>query len=105
MPGVLMADHELSSDPVHITIVGHKSDAAARTLHEAARAYPAAYKRLDWWDTSEGPLPNPDVTYPELGEAAAFICTNRICSLPMFTAQDLTTTLQKLSGPKITPRS
>ena len=100
MPGLLLADKELSADPAHITIVGRKGDAQAKQLHEAARAYRAGYKRLDWWDTSEGPLPNPDVTYPELSEAAAFICTNRICSLPLFTPGDLTATLQKLTAPK-----
>ena len=105
MPGLLLADRELSTDPTHITIVGRKSDAAAMLLHETARAYPAAYKRLDWWDTSEGPLPNPDVTYPQLDQAAAFICTNRICSLPMFTPQDLTATVQRLSAPKPPPRT
>ena len=105
LPGVLLADHELGGDPAHITIVGRKTDANAARLHAAARGYPAAYKRLDWWDTREGPLPNPDVTYPELDQAAAFICTNRICSLPMFTPEDLTATLQRLAGPKTPPRT
>ena len=53
-------------------------------LHAAGRAYPASYKRIDWWDTREGPLPNPDVQYPELEQPAAFACTNRICSQPVF---------------------
>ena len=54
------------------------------SLHATARAIPTLYKRLDWWDKREGPLPNPDVQYPELDQPAAFACTNRICSQPVF---------------------
>ena len=95
MPGVLLADAETSNEPTHITIVGGKSDSKAQSLQTAARAVPVLYKRVDWWDRSEGPLKNPDVTYPELDGPAAFLCTNRICSLPAFTAEDLNAALQR----------
>ena len=95
LPGVLLADAEVSVDPTHITIVGGKTDKAAQALHAAARAVPVFYKRIDWWDRTEGALKNPDVTYPELGEAAAFLCTNRICSLPAFTPDELQAALQR----------
>ena len=42
------------------------------------------YKRVEWWDQREGALPNPDVQYPELEQAAAFVCTDRSCSPPIF---------------------
>ena len=103
MPGLLVADREVAAEPAHITIVGAKSDARSQHLDEAARAYPARYKRLDWWDTSEGPLANPDVTYPVLAEPAAFVCTNHICSLPLFTADELKATIKRLTSPE--PRS
>ena len=96
LPGVLLADSEISRDPAHITIVGHKDDATAQALHAAARAYPALYKRIDWWDTREGPLKNPDVTYPELDTAAAFVCTNKICSLPSFSTDEFAATMARL---------
>ena len=82
--GIVLADEELGGEPIHITIVGRKDDPAADALHEAARRYPALYKRVDWWDRSEGPMLNADIEYPELGRAAAFACGNRICSLPVF---------------------
>jgi hypothetical protein len=47
------------------------------------------YKRVEWWDRSEGPLPNPDVAYPELGRAAAFVCAEGRCSRPLFSVEDL----------------
>jgi len=92
----LLADRELSTPPLHLTIVGAKSDPAARELFRAALAYPSNYKRLEWWDVSEGRLPNPDVQYPQLKSAAAFVCTNRTCSPPVFHAQDLRAKIDKL---------
>ncbi|MFI5106286.1 MAG: hypothetical protein ACHP79_15295, partial [Terriglobales bacterium] len=45
--GTLLADREFSSDPVHITIVGHKDDPAAQALFHAGAAYPSGYLRLE----------------------------------------------------------
>ncbi|MGH6823209.1 MAG: DUF255 domain-containing protein [Methylocella sp.] len=97
LPGVLLGDLELGREPVHITIVGHKDDKDAAMLFAAARAFPARYERLEWWDTSEGPLTNPDVTYPELDKPAAFACANRTCSLPVFTGADLTAAVDRMA--------
>jgi uncharacterized protein YyaL (SSP411 family) len=86
LPGVLLADEEFAVEPTHMTIVGRKDDPRAQALHALARALPARYKRLEWLDPREGKLPNPDVEYPDLGEPAAFACSNRICSFPSFSA-------------------
>ena len=94
-PGILLAGFESANEPAHITVVGPKTGAGTMALHEAARMVPVFYKRLDLWDRAEGPLSNPDVTYPELEEAAAFVCTNRICSLPAFTPGDLNAALKR----------
>jgi uncharacterized protein YyaL (SSP411 family) len=97
MPGVLLADEELAVEPTHMTIVGHKDDPRAQALHTAARAFPARYKRLEWLDLREGKLPNPDVEYPDLGEPAAFACSNRICSYPSFNAEELAVTVKQMA--------
>jgi uncharacterized protein len=81
---ILLADRELASAPIHITVVGGKSDPAARALHAAALQFPAGYLQVDWWDRAEGPLPNPEIQYPLLGRAAAFACTQSTCSTPVF---------------------
>jgi uncharacterized protein len=94
----LLADLELSRPPLHVTVVGHKDDPAAQSLFQAALRYPAAYKRLEWWDTREGKLPNPDVQYPELSKAAAFVCTNRVCSAPIFNPTEIASRVDKLTG-------
>jgi uncharacterized protein len=87
--GILLASHELASEPVHITIVGHKDDADAAALQRAALAFPAVYRRIEWWDTREGAMPNPDVQYPSLARAAAFVCHNKSCSRPLYSAKDI----------------
>jgi uncharacterized protein YyaL (SSP411 family) len=86
---ILLADRELSAAPVHITIVGGKSDPAARDLHAAALRYPSDYLQIDWWDPAEGPLPNPEINYPQLDRAAAFACTARACSMPVFNSAEI----------------
>jgi len=94
----LLVDYELSRPPLHLTIVGHKDDPAAQALFQAALRYPTGYKRLEWWDTREGRLPNPDVKYPELPKAAAFICTSRTCSPPIFQPDQLSARVDKLTA-------
>ncbi|HET9446373.1 MAG TPA: DUF255 domain-containing protein [Steroidobacteraceae bacterium] len=90
-PGILLAAFESANDPLHITIVGGKDDAAARALFDSASRYAAVYRRIEWWDRREGNMPNPDVRYPQLARAAAFICTDSTCSLPIFDASKVAT--------------
>ena len=105
LPGVLLADEMLALEPTHVTIVGHKDDPKAQALHTIARALPARYKRLEWLDLREGKLPNPDVEYPDLGEPAAFACSNRICSFPSFNAEELQATVKQMAKLKPTRAS
>jgi hypothetical protein len=86
---ILSADRELAAAPIHITIVGGKSDPAARDLHTAALRYPSDYLQIDWWDRDEGQLPNPEIHYPQLDRAAAFACTASACSMPVFTSSEI----------------
>jgi uncharacterized protein len=90
-PGILLAAFESVNDPLHITIVGAKADAAAQQLFDSAIRYAAVYRRVEWWDRREGSMPNPDVRYPQLPRAAAFICTDSTCSLPIFEAGKVAT--------------
>lgn len=96
LPGILLANRELGHAPIHITVVGGKNDSTAQALHAAALRYPAHYLRVDWWDRSEGKLPNPDVQYPKLSEAAAFACTDKACSSPVFKPSGLAATVNAL---------
>ena len=95
---ILLAQRELTSLPLHLTIIGPKDDPATRALFQAALRYPASYKRLEWWDTREGRLPNPDVHYPQLSRPAAFVCADRTCSPPIFQAQDIRPKVDRLTS-------
>ena len=95
--GILIADVELAVNPAHLTIVGSKTDPAAQSLFATAQGHPESYKRIEWWDPAEGPMPNPDVQYPELPRAAAYVCAQNRCSLPVFTGPELLALAQRLT--------
>lgn len=96
--GPLLADVELNSDPAHITVIGAKSDAHAQQLFLAGIRYPSGYKRVEWLDSKEGPLPNTDVEFPTLPKAAAFACANKRCSLPVFKPEGVAAMVDRLNG-------
>ncbi len=99
--GLLLADRELAVDPVHITIVGGKSDATAKALFAAALHGSSMSARIEWFDVSEGPLPGGDVEFPKLAQPAAFLCANGRCSMPLTTPAQLASriaTVWKTSG-------
>jgi uncharacterized protein YyaL (SSP411 family) len=97
--GILLADHELSTQPLHITVVGAKNDPVAQTLFYSASNYPSTYKRVEWWDRREGPLPNSSVKFPNLKVSAAFICTGNTCSAPIFKPDELHQKIDKMLKP------
>jgi uncharacterized protein YyaL (SSP411 family) len=95
---VLLADYEVDHPPLHLTVVGSKDDPAAKDLFRAAMQYPSLYKRLEWWDAREGKLPNPDVQYPSVPRAAAYICTERTCSAPIFKPEEVSGKFNRVLG-------
>jgi hypothetical protein len=96
--GVLLADDENSGPALHIAIVGGKNDSAALDLYRIALAFPGGYKRVEWYDEAEGPLPNSDVEYPHFDRAAAFVCTGTACSQPAKSAADLVKRLDRVKN-------
>ncbi|WP_332309390.1 thioredoxin domain-containing protein [Pseudomarimonas arenosa] len=94
--GIVLADEERQVAPLHLTVVGGKQDPEAQALFAAAMRQPAADKRLDWWDPAEGPLPNPDIRYPSLSRAAAFVCNEGRCSTPLHEAGEIADFLRSL---------
>jgi uncharacterized protein len=88
-PAFLLADDETKKPPLHLTVVGRKDDPAAKALFKAILATPPLYKQTEWLDPREGKLPGSDIEYPDLPQAAAFVCTNNLCSPPVFSPQAL----------------
>ena len=97
LPGVLQAEYELGHEPVHVTIVGNKEDPNAERLYRAALAYPTSYKRAEWWDKREGKLPRDDVNFPQLTNAAAFACSQNLCSAPVTSPHKLAYAIERLT--------
>ena len=95
---VLLADYEVGRPPLHLTVVGPKDDPGAKALFQAALQYPSLYKRLEWWDAREGRLPNADVQYPSVPRAAAYVCTGRTCSAPIFKAEEVAGKVSRVLG-------
>ena len=99
LPDVLQAEAEMLQEPVHLTVVGAKDDPRAAALVRAGLAYPLQHKRVEWWDKREGPLPHPDVNYPDYpGGPAAFACTRNFCSLPVTDPSAVARQLDRLHG-------
>lgn len=98
--GILLADRELASDPVHVTVLGGKADQAAQALFKRAIGYPVSYKVVEWYDKTEGPLPTAgEVTFPDLPVAAAFACANGRCSLPIKKPELIRKMIDSFSSP------
>ena len=99
--GLLLADMEMNSQPLHIVVVGSKDDEGAKKLFAAAAQYPSTYKQVEWQDRKEEAL-HDKISYPDFPRAAAYICTNNSCSSPIFKPEDLAPRIDRLlSKPKV----
>jgi uncharacterized protein len=94
--GLLLAEEEARTDPLHVMILGRKDDPAAQAMHAAALRAPTSHKLVEWWDRSEGAPPRGEDIYPTFPKAAAFLCANGACSSPMFSAEALEARLRKV---------
>lgn len=99
--GILLADAEFNSEPTHITVVGARGDEMSQALFAAANKLPLVYKRIEWFDAAEGPLPNKDTELPQMSRPAAFACSDGRCSRPAYSIVELTAIFEKLTGRKV----
>jgi hypothetical protein len=52
---------------------------------------------VEWWDRREGPAPRGEDIFPELPQAASFLCANGACSSPLGSVAALEKRLAKIS--------
>ena len=96
--GMLLADREMATEPMHLAVVGAATDPRTSALLAAGRNYFNTYKRIDLVDRTAGKLPiNSDLQYPELKDPAAFLCANGTCSSPIQDVAKLQTALASQS--------
>lgn len=87
--GILLAHEDFIKPPLHITVVGGKSDPQAAALHTAALRLLTSHEVIEWRDpTDPNPAPT-EVSYPKLAKPALFLCTATSCSSPTFQPQDV----------------
>ena len=94
--GLLLAEEEARTDPVHVAIVGRRDDPTARAMFAAALRLPDVHKLVESWDRRDGPAPRGEDIYPELDHPAAFLCANGACSSPILSVAALTARLAKV---------
>jgi hypothetical protein len=94
--GLLLAEEEFRTDPVHVAVLGRRDDPVARAMFAAALRLPDAHKLVEWWDRRDGPAPRGEDIYPPLEQAAAFLCANGACSSPIKSEAALTARLAKV---------
>ena len=94
-----MAEADRNGRALHWSGRGAKADEAWGRLLADVQRLPQVYKREEWWDKAEGDLPNADVSYPSAKRAAAFVCTENRCSLPIFAADQIAVFLKTSKAP------
>ena len=93
--GLLLAQDEYNSDPLHIVIVGRKTDPGTQSLFATALAYPCVYKHLEKYDPGDPSSSSQLQLYPRLPKAAAFVCAHQSCSTPVFDSPQLLALLNR----------
>lgn len=82
--GILLASQDDTEAPLHVTIVGSRTDKLAMALHMAALRSIASHELIETRDLSDPSAIPTDVTFPRLGRSALFLCTMHACSSPVF---------------------
>lgn len=96
--GILLADREIGSAPLHLTVVGPKSETVTQSLLQTALGTPHSYRRVELWDPAEGDLPNHDVRYPQFERPAGYVCNDGRCSAPSFEPERYARQIQRLGS-------
>ena len=96
--GLLLADDELGSSPLHVAVVGPREDEGTRALLRTALAFPLSYKRVEVVDPRDGAQPRNDIQYPASSRPAAYVCSEGRCSFPSRTPVALRERLDRLAS-------
>lgn len=81
--------HRFLYYPLHIVVVGEKSQAEAKNLFERSLAMYAPGKLVRFLDPRVDSLSIGEVTFPKVTGPFAYVCTDRLCSSPIAQADEL----------------
>jgi len=82
---------------MHITIVGSKNDLLAKQLYMTALSYKNNSTIIEWLAVGEQAKDYPEIKFPILKTAAAYVCINHHCSFPILTPNQFSGIIQQLS--------
>jgi uncharacterized protein YyaL (SSP411 family) len=93
--GTLLANEDITEAPIHVTVIGSPSSPDFRALHSAALRCITSHELIEIRDPSDtSPVPT-TVTYPRLNRPALFLCTESVCSSPVFYGDDVRGKIQR----------
>lgn len=75
--------------PIHIAVVGNFDDAMTKVLMVEGQRMFCPGKIMKRFDPKEGPPKWGDIIFPYDERPVAFVCTDRMCSAPVFHAEDM----------------
>ena len=84
-----LALHRFLYYPVHIVVVGEKSQSEARRLFNRSLALYPPGKLVRFLDPRVDSLSIGEVTFPNVAGPFAYVCTDRLCSSPIAGADEL----------------
>lgn len=91
-----LAIHRFLYYPVHIVVVGEKSQVEARRLFDRSLALYAPGKLVRFLDPRVDSLSIGEVTFPNVTGPFAYVCTDRLCSSPIARADELPDRFQEM---------
>ena len=93
--GILLANQDVTEAPLHVTVLGSRTDPNAARLHTAALRLITSHELIELRDPADpAPLPTA-VSYPRLNRPALFLCTAQACSTPVFHPEDVRAKIQR----------
>jgi len=93
--GILIAEAELSTEPLKVTVVGRRGDPGAEALLAEGRRAADPCLVVELQEEAKGKTPG---AYPMKDRASAYVCTADACKGPIFTVEEIRATVSRLAG-------
>jgi uncharacterized protein YyaL (SSP411 family) len=93
--GILMAERELSTEPLKVTVVGRRADPGAESLLREGRRVADPCVIVELQDEVESKKAG---AYPMKDRASAYVCTADACKGPNFTIEEIRSAVSRLAG-------
>jgi uncharacterized protein YyaL (SSP411 family) len=93
--GILLAEVELSTEPLKITVVGRRGDPGAQALLREGRRIADSFLVVELQDEEGTKKPG---AYPMKDRASAYVCTADACKGPIFTVEEIRAAAASLGG-------